>query len=310
MRANKAAVARRADPVPTGTPVQRPRDCLYMLQDGMIYTAAALPNRHTSRYAACVLLSLAPGSFELTVRGVSHQARAIAIRPLLERGLQADGKVCSLQVYPTHPLFRRFRAIANPGFLSLPRGAFADLEDSLHKAFEGSLNIEQCYEVFEGVIDRALPYLPLGKRNDPRIERALQVLRVDPTYPLMELAPKLQISSDHLSRLFAQVVGLPWRSYVLWQKVRMAAFLIGRGLKLTDAAIRAGFVDSAHLSKTWQQAFGASPSYFFHSDAVKVQHDPVLLEPSYVDMDDQALGLSQRAVCGTCGQVLKGSRHG
>lgn len=155
------------------------------------------------------------------------------------------------------------------------------------------------------MIDRTLPHLPVGKRNDPRIERALQVLRVNPSYPLTELAPKLQISSDHLSRLFAQVVGLPWRSYMLWQKVRNAAFLIGKGCKLTDAAIRAGFVDSAHLSKTWQQAFGASPSYFFHSDSVEVTPDPHLLEAGYLDIDDRALGLDKAPTCPHCGAVLK-----
>jgi hypothetical protein len=74
------------------------------------------------------------------------------------------------------------------------------------------LKIERASELFEGVIDRALPQLPPGKRKDPRIEPALQV-RVNPTCPRTELAPKLQISSDHLSCLFAQVVGLPWRSY-------------------------------------------------------------------------------------------------
>lgn len=173
------------------------------------------------------------------------------------------------------------------------------------EAWHGLLKIEQAYELFESIIDRTLPHLPMGKRSDPRIERALQVLQANPSYPLAELAPKLQISSDHLSRLFAQIVGLPWRSYLLWQKVRMAAFLIGKGLKLTDAAIRAGFVDSAHLSKTWQQAFGASPTYFFHSDCVQVVLDPHLLDSNHMDVDAQALGLSKGAVCQHCGSVLQ-----
>ena len=276
-----------------------------MLQDGMIYIAPSITSRLTSRYAACILLSLEPHEFELTVRGTGHRDQAVAIRPLLERSLQADNLLCSLQIYPTHPLFRRFRAIANPGFMSLPRDAFADMQEILLKAWRGRLKIEAAYELFDGLIDRTLPHLPLGKRNDPRIERALQVLRVNPTYPLTELAPKLQISSDHLSRLFAQVVGLPWRSYMLWQKVRTAAFLIGKGYKLTDVAIRAGFVDSAHLSKTWQQAFGASPSYFFHSNSVEITPDPHLLEANYLDMDDQALGLAKHGVCQHCGAPLK-----
>jgi AraC-like DNA-binding protein len=278
---------------------------MYMLQDGMVYIAPSIASRLTSRYAACILLSLESQGFELTVRGAGHRHQAVAIRPLLERSLQADSMLCSLQIYPTHPLFRRFRAIANPGFMALPRDVFGDMQEKLLKAWRGRVKVEAAYELFDGLIDRALPHLPLGKRNDPRIERALQVLRVNPTYPLTELAPKLQISSDHLSRLFAQVVGLPWRSYMLWQKVRTAAFLIGKGYKLTDVAIRAGFVDSAHLSKTWQQAFGASPSYFFHSDSVEITTDPHLLEANYLDMDDQALGLAKHGVCQHCGAPLK-----
>jgi len=278
MQAGKDSGARRIrEPAPrvSASSVTRPKDRLYMLQDGMIYTAPSIASRVTSRYAACVLLSLEQQDFGLNAGGQEYQYQAVAIRPVLERGLHAGSQLFSLQVYPTHPLYRRFGAIANPGFLTLPRDAYADLQVPLLKASQGRLKIEQAYELFEGVIDRTLPHLPLGKRNDPRIERALQVLRVHPNYPLMELAPKLQISSDHLSRLFAQVVGLPWRSYMLWQKMRTAAFLIIKGLKLTDAAIRAGFVDSAHLSKTWQQAFGASPSYFFHSESVAVTLDRI-----------------------------------
>ncbi len=74
-----------------------------------MYTAPSINSRLTSLYAACVLLSLEPQDFVLSVGGEAHRHQALAIRPLLERGLQAESKVFSMQIYPTHPLFRRHR---------------------------------------------------------------------------------------------------------------------------------------------------------------------------------------------------------
>jgi AraC-like DNA-binding protein len=93
----------------------------------------------------------------------------------------------------------------------------------------------------------------------------------DPTDGLDQLAVKVGVSSDRLSRLFLDAVGLPMRSYLLWRKTHRIAALFSEGLSLTDIAHAAGFTDSAHMCHMFQDVFGAPPSHFLRSDLVRVQ---------------------------------------
>jgi AraC-like DNA-binding protein len=92
-----------------------------------------------------------------------------------------------------------------------------------------------------------------------RIVRALPdrlgaPLRIDP------LAAELGLSASRLAHLFAEQLGLPFRSYVRWLRIRRAAAAVQAGRTLTEAAHEAGFADSSHLSRAFARAFGIAPS--------------------------------------------------
>ena len=55
-------------------------------------------------------------------------------------------------------------------------------------------------------------------------------------------------------------MGLPIRRYVLWLRLRDVMFSLAAGHSLTEAAHRAGFSDSPHLSRTFRGMFGFPPS--------------------------------------------------
>jgi AraC-like DNA-binding protein len=55
-------------------------------------------------------------------------------------------------------------------------------------------------------------------------------------------------------------VGIPFRRFVLWSRMRQAVASTQAGRDLTEAAVDAGFSDSAHLSRTFRAMFGLSPS--------------------------------------------------
>ena len=99
-------------------------------------------------------------------------------------------------------------------------------------------------------------------RMDPRISRALDVIRQKDarTVPLEEAARTVFLSPSRFAHLFRDEVGLPFRRYMLWRKLNRAMAEFGRGSNLTDSAHAAGFSDSAHLTHTWHQMFGMSPS--------------------------------------------------
>lgn len=53
---------------------------------------------------------------------------------------------------------------------------------------------------------------------------------------------------------------MPFRRYVLWLRLRRAVREVAAGANLTEAAVSAGFSDSAHLSRVFRATFGLPPS--------------------------------------------------
>lgn len=77
---------------------------------------------------------------------------------------------------------------------------------------------------------------------------------------LEEAAKAACLSASRLTHLFSSEVGMPFRRYVLWVRLRLAVQAVSAGANLTEAAIGAGFSDSAHLSRVFRQSFGLPPS--------------------------------------------------
>jgi AraC-like DNA-binding protein len=76
--------------------------------------------------------------------------------------------------------------------------------------------------------------------------------------PLEESARIAGLSPDRFRHLFAEEMGLAYRRYVLWRRLRLAAaeLLAGRGA--TTAAHAAGFADAAHFARTLKSTFGVT----------------------------------------------------
>jgi AraC-like DNA-binding protein len=97
---------------------------------------------------------------------------------------------------------------------------------------------------------------------DPRIERSLVMLQQpDADASLAQLAAAAQLSPSRFQHVFTAEVGVPFRRYRLWQRLRTAIKEASLGATLTDAAHAAGFADQAHFSRTFRSAFGAPPSH-------------------------------------------------
>lgn len=77
---------------------------------------------------------------------------------------------------------------------------------------------------------------------------------------LAEIAREVGVAPTTLSRAFTRAVGVPWRRWVLTERLRVAAESLASGANLTVAAHSAGFADSAHLTRTFRRMFGIAPS--------------------------------------------------
>ncbi|MDH1629166.1 AraC family transcriptional regulator [Pseudomonas mosselii] len=105
---------------------------------------------------------------------------------------------------------------------------------------------------------RQAPRRPL----DPRLARSLARIRAldEQRLPATTLAQEAALSISQLERLFSGSLGLSVRRLVLWQRLRQALRQALAGASLTEAAMAAGFADSAHLSRSLRQQFGIRAS--------------------------------------------------
>ena len=97
---------------------------------------------------------------------------------------------------------------------------------------------------------------------DPRVARVAAMIQGTPAenIPLADLAAVAELSKPRLLHLFKDNTGVPIRRYRLWERMRQVSKAVGRGANLTDAALSAGFSDSAHLARAAREMFGLSLS--------------------------------------------------
>lgn len=108
--------------------------------------------------------------------------------------------------------------------------------------------------------------LPESRTQVPEnVARAAQLIAnsSEENLSVQSLAAQLGLSVSRLEHLFTEHIGTPLRSYRLWVRFRNAAQLLANGGSLTDAALSAGFYDSAHFSNAFKRAFGLPPSVVF-----------------------------------------------
>lgn len=94
---------------------------------------------------------------------------------------------------------------------------------------------------------------------DPRIALAaasLDARLADGAVRLADIAGPTGLSEGRLRHLFAVEIGMPFRRYVLWRRLRAAIMALQAGEGLTGAAHEAGFADAAHLARTIKRMFG------------------------------------------------------
>ncbi len=101
----------------------------------------------------------------------------------------------------------------------------------------------------------SVPLSSVSRRAIAYVESA-----VDGKPRLAEAARRIGISPTRLTHVFSREVGIPFRRFVLWTRIKHVAEAIQAGDDLTGAAVAAGFSDSAHLSRTFRDMFGLSPS--------------------------------------------------
>jgi AraC-like DNA-binding protein len=108
----------------------------------------------------------------------------------------------------------------------------------------------------------AMSVLPARAPLSPPVAAALAYVdaALDARPTLTGAAQVAHLSPSRLTHVFTPEVGLPFKRYVLWRRLRRVVEEVAGGATLTWAAAAAGFSDSAHLSRTFRRSFGLPPS--------------------------------------------------
>ncbi|KQP62478.1 AraC family transcriptional regulator [Methylobacterium sp. Leaf111] len=98
---------------------------------------------------------------------------------------------------------------------------------------------------------------------DPRIAKVLVDLRARPEAWMSagRLATAASLSSSRMQHLFSATMGVPFRRYRGWLRMRRAIAAVVRGANFTGAAHEAAFADQAHFANAFRRTFGAPASY-------------------------------------------------
>lgn len=95
---------------------------------------------------------------------------------------------------------------------------------------------------------------------DSRVSAAIRALGGDAPLPLAAAAARVGLSPSRLQHLFAAEVGVPFRRYRAWMRMRRAIGAVVEGANLTTAAHEAGFADQPHFAHDFRRTFGAPAS--------------------------------------------------
>ena len=96
----------------------------------------------------------------------------------------------------------------------------------------------------------------------PRMRAVLTHIAADPMGRMTQaqLSEVMGVERTHALRLFKAETGMTFRQFKRWAGLRCAAQRIAAGDIVRTAALDAGFADTAHLSRTFRQSFGLTPS--------------------------------------------------
>jgi AraC-like DNA-binding protein len=236
---------------------------LYLWDKRTFYLSAFSEPLQLSQAAAMLLISL-DDELLLHSQGTSLYGRSILLPPGLELTVDSRGSrvaICYLDV------FGEDFALLAPRMARQEAGLLHGLDeealwisrfDALHRSSAGP---EAIWDWLERLINPQR-LVPPGFTCDPRIVRAVELIKADVScnQSIDYLAERVGLSVPRLTQLFRQKIGIPIRRYRQWHRLFVTCVGVARGMNLTDAAVAAGFTDSAHFSHTFRSIIGMAPT--------------------------------------------------
>jgi AraC-like DNA-binding protein len=197
------------------------------------------------------------GDVELTVDRRSRLVRSALIPSHTEHALDAAGRTIALLLVESH------------GARGAELDRLARTEPTLD--LSNAPFLEEASVASANQIVQRLVAGPTPRPMSTAARRAVAYVEahLDGTPRLTDAAELAAISPTRLTHIFTDEVGVPFRRFVLWSRIKRAVEETARGSDLTRAAHQAGFSDAAHLSRTFRDMFGMRPSDIVTAETFK-----------------------------------------
>ena len=218
-----------------------------------LFTGCAGENRPHAHHAVQIVLSETPQRLWTAAQGWLSCHGAVVGANVQHRLEESSRPVTLLYLEPDSIEGRRVAASALVGgVLSGP---------SISLALDA---VRASPDPIPAAMDRlfpdASPRTPL--QGDPLIAALIAALplTLPDQFGIATLASQTGLSPSRVQHRFRAHTGLAVRPYLRWRRLLKALEGVTRGLSLTDAAVEAGFADSAHFTRTFRGHFGIPPS--------------------------------------------------
>ena len=247
-------------------PLSGELEALWHLDEGRTFFAGPLDYNASHQHGAPVYLAGLYGSFGLRVEGGRWLAVRTAVIPAgVRHELQLGGQ--PIGVFYIEPDLAGADAL-----VPLVRDTRED-----HGALVGRTGeVGALRALYEDATATRWAGAALGdllgfsrrrarREMDSRIARVVagmsgRVAALGELTPVARLAGEVGLSASRFQHLFTREVGVPFRRYRAWQRMRAAIAEIVRGRTFTAAAHTAGFADQAHFGHDFRRTFGAPAS--------------------------------------------------
>ena len=248
---------------------KRPNIIYHLGSQGFIFASSRMVTGPTMRHSAVVLISLDGRAIDVGPANALNRMQAVLVPPRTQRVTRAtDVAMLSINIHPVCPGFPCLARVED--IVPLDISAFSELQERMGLAHRGSLSIGEARKLFTQVVAILLGQLSRAHKPDQRAVILQQLLVQEPDITMGALAERMHMSYAGMSRLFAQIMGLPFRSYRLWQKSFNAFHRFPTDMNMTELAHAAGFTDAAHLSRDWRYWYGVPPGYMRNKQRVRI----------------------------------------
>jgi AraC-like DNA-binding protein len=216
------------------------------------------------------------GTMRVDICGERHRATGVLTAPDVNHSVDARGSEVTLVFLdPESDAGERLRAILR----GPARLLTATERDSILHGQTAEVATLRGGTAWTDCIVRALGGEPAPRRRvHPRVRKLLRHLSTLPASAdtsLEALASEAGLSPGRLMHVFTESVGIPLRPYLAWLRLQRAAAAMVSGVPLSQAAAMAGFVDAAHMTRSFRRMFGATPSSLRAGAASRYKRAPL-----------------------------------